>query len=343
MARCGGPTGPGATTPSVFSIDPAHGSSRGGTAVRISGDHFVLGALVVVGGVPATDVVVESATTIAAKTGPRAPGGADVTVTVAGRSGTLAGAFTYDLDTPPVVASLTARGKRPNEPQNFADLDEEILVTAAVEDPETSADQLTYEWTAEAGTFSGSGATVLWRAPADARTPASIVLTLTVSDPGANHVSATTTVSLHNSRKEIGDLARQFLLDFSDSNRDAAFVVRNFSKSARCERERDDEFSQIEVNRKFYRIDASSVGGATVNFQFGGQPCSYVPRDGDACATVPATWDSTCLVTNPQCTSGERSRTTGTDFVTAVYEQSQWRLCASYYQARGPARPNFIR
>lgn len=343
MVRCGGSTQPSATTPSVFSIDPAHGSAIGGTAVRITGDHFAIGAVVLVGGVPATDVVVESATSIAAKTGPRPPGSADVTVTIGGRSGTLAGAFTYDADAPPVVVSITARGMRPNEPQNFADLDEEITVTAAVEDPESPADQLTFEWTADAGTFSGSGAKVLWRAPAGAPTPASVVLTLTVSDPGSNHVSATAIVSLHNSRKEIGDLARQFLLDFSDSKRDAAFVVRNFSKSARCERERDDEFSQIEVNRTFYRIDASSIGAAAVSFQFGGQPCSYMPRDGDACATVPSTWDSTCLVTNPQCTAGERSRTTGTDFVTAVYEQSQWRLCASYYQSRGPARPDFIR
>ena len=340
MVRCGGPTQPGATAPSVFSIDPAHGSSTGGTAVRITGDHFVPGAVVVVGGVPATDVVVESATSIAAKTGPRAPGNADVTVTVAGRSGTLAGAFTYDVNAPPVVASITARGTRPNEPQNFADLDEEIAVTAAAEDPETPADQLTYEWTAAAGTFSGRGATVLWRAPADASTPASVVLTLTVSDPGSNHVSATATVSLHYSRKEIGDLARQFLLDFSDSHKDAAFVVRNFSKSARCERERDDEFSQIDENRKLYRITSSAVGAATVKVQFASRPCTHEPREGDACATVPATWDSVCVTAGSTCTPGSSD---GIDHVTAVFEQSQWLLCASYYQPRGPARPNFIR
>jgi hypothetical protein len=343
LARCGGSTQPSATTPSVFSIDPAHGSAIGGTAVRITGDHFVLGAVVVVGGVPATDVVVESATSIAAKTGPRAAGSADVTVTVAGRSGTLAGAFTYDADAPPVISSITARGTRPNEPQNFADLNEEIAVTAVVEDPETPADRLTFEWTAEAGTFSGSGVTVLWRAPADAPTPASVVLTLTVSDPGSNHVSATATVSVHNSRKEIGDLAREFLLDFSDSKKPAAFVVRNFTKSPRCEPERDQELSEIDENRTLYRIDSSSIGAPTVNFQFGGFPCSYMPRAGDACAAVPASWQSTCLVTNSLCTAGEKPQTSGTDFVTAVYEQSQWRLCASYYQARGPARPNFIR
>jgi len=339
MVRCGGPTRPGGTTPSVFSIDPAHGSPTGGTAVRIAGDHFVAGAVVVVGGVPATDVVVESATSIAAKTGPRAPGSADVMVTVAGRSGTLAGGFTYDLDAPPVVA-IRARGTRPNEPENFADLDEEIVVTAVVEDPETPADQLTFDWTAEAGTFSGSGATVTWRAPADAPTPASVVLALTVSDRGSNHVSATAAVSLHNSRKEVGDLAREFLLDFSDSNKDAAFVVRNFSKSPRCEPERDKEFSEIDDNRKSYRITSSAVGAATVKVQFGSRPCTHEPREGDACAVIPASWDSVCVTSGTTCTPG---RSDGIDHVTAVFEQSQWRLCASYYQSRGPVRPTFIR
>jgi hypothetical protein len=341
MVRCGGShTGPSGTAPSVFSIDPAHGPAGGGTPVRIAGDHFVAGAVVTIGGVPASDVVVESATSIAAKTGPRAAGASDVTVSVAGRSGSLPGAFTYDVDAAPVIVSVKAQGTRPNEPLNFADLDEEISVTAVVEDPDTPADQLTFEWTAEAGTFSGSGSMVMWRAPADARTPASVVLTLTVSDPGSNHASATATVALHDSRKEVGDLAREFLIDFSDSKKEASFVVRNFSKSARCERERDDEFNQIEENRKLYLITSSSVGAATVKIQFASRPCSYQPRDGDACAAVPSTWDSECLTPGGACTPG---RSDGIDYVTAVVEQSQWRLCASYFQAHGAARPSFIR
>ena len=49
-----------------------------------------------IGGVPATDIAVESATSIAAKTGAHPTGASDVMVTVAGRNGTLPGAFTYD-------------------------------------------------------------------------------------------------------------------------------------------------------------------------------------------------------------------------------------------------------
>ena len=77
-----------------------------------------------------------------------------------------------------------------------------------------------------------------------------------------------------------------------------------------------------------------------MNIQFASQPCSYFPRNGDACAAVPSTWDSVCVTTDPACTPG---RSDGIDYVTAVYEDPQWRLCASYFQPRGAARPNFIR
>ena len=36
-------------------------------------------------------------------------------------------------------------------------------------------------------------------------------------------------------------------------------------------------------------------------------------------------------------------RVQGIDYVTAVYEQSQWKLCASYFQSTGPVRQGFIK
>jgi hypothetical protein len=339
MVRCGGNTGPSPTAPTVVSIDPSHGPASGGTSVHIVGDHFVAGASVAIGGAPATDVVVESATSITAKTGAHGTGASDVTVTVGGRNGALPGAFTYDADTAPVISSVTAQGTRPNEPKNFADLDEEVAVTAVVADPDTAPDRLTFEWTADVGTFSGSGATVTWRAPADAATPKPIVLNVKVSDPGSNNTTGTVTVSLHNSRKEVGDLSREFLLDFSDSSKPASFVVRNFTKSLRCEADRDEEFNEVDANRNTYRITSSSIGPATVNIGFASHPCSYLPRDGDACASVPSRWDSVCAP-GVTCTPG---RTQGIDYVTAVFEDSQWRLCASYFQSGGSVQPGFIK
>jgi hypothetical protein len=343
ITRCGGsPSGPGGPTPIVSAIMPSDGPFIGGTSIHISGANFEAGAVVTIGGVPATDVVVESSSAITAKTGPSAPGPVDVAVTVAGRTGRLPGAFTYLAVSgeAPVIASIVAHGARPNEPVNFADAGEEITITATVADPDTPPEQLVFQWTADTGTFTDTGATVKWHAPSDATTPASITLSLNVADNTGNSATSSTTISLHDSAKEVGNLARDFLLDFSDSSRPASFVVRNFSKSPRCEGERDAEFSQIEENRRLYRITSSSVGAAKVNVQFGSQPCSYVPRNGDACAAVPATWDSVCVTADPACIPG---RSDGTDYVTAVYEESQWRLCASYFQPHGAARPSFIR
>jgi len=336
---CGGNTGPSSTAPTVSSIDPNHGPAGGGTSIHIVGNHFAGGATVMIGGAPATEVIVESATSITAKTTAHQTGASDVTVAVGGRNGTLPGAFNYDTDTAPVITSVTAQGTRPNEPKNFADLDEEVAVKAVVEDPDTPADRLTFEWTAETGTFSGTGANVSWKAPADASTPKAIVLNVKVSDPGSNSTTGTVTVSLHNSRKEVVDLSRQFLLDFSDSKNGPAFVVRNFTKSPRCEADRDEEFNEIDVNRSTYRITSSNIGPATVNIQFASRPCSYLPRDGDACASVPSTWDSVCAP-GVTCDPG---RSQGIDYVTAVYEGTEWKLCASYFQGVGRVQRGFIK
>ena len=85
-----------APAPTVSGIEPASGTSLGGTAVTITGTGFLAGAAVALGGVPATSVVVVSPSTITAVTGARAAGLVDVVVTnPGGPSGTLAGGFTY--------------------------------------------------------------------------------------------------------------------------------------------------------------------------------------------------------------------------------------------------------
>jgi IPT/TIG domain len=96
---CGGNTGPSSTAPTVSSIDPNHGPAGGGTSIHIVGNHFAGGATVMIGGAPATEVIVESATSITAKTTAHQTGASDVTVAVGGRNGTLPGAFNYDTDT----------------------------------------------------------------------------------------------------------------------------------------------------------------------------------------------------------------------------------------------------
>ena len=55
-----------------------------------------------------------------------------------------------------MIQSITARGVQPNEPENFADLSEEITVTATATDAESTADRLVYEWSGTDGTFTGT-------------------------------------------------------------------------------------------------------------------------------------------------------------------------------------------
>jgi hypothetical protein len=339
----------------VSAISPATGPMGGGTSVRITGSNFAAGALVAIGGASATEVVVESATAITAKTAQHAAGAADVAVTVGAQTGRLPGAFMFEFvqNNPPVITSISVLGTKPKEPASFADLNEEVNVMAVVTD-EQPIERLTLEWTADMGTFTGTGAAVKWRAPSGVRTPATARLTLTViekytgpNDAGApvekeHRVTRTADVSVHDSTKEVGDLAREFLLDFSDSSRSASFVTRNFSRSARCEGERDSEFADVEKNRQHYQITSSFVGSAAVNLQFGGIPCSFRPKAGDACAAVPVSWSSTCLVTFDECVKGDKGTAAGVDFVTAVYEQSQWRLCASDFKGNSTFK-GFIR
>lgn len=352
---CGGPPGPTPlpAAPVVSSITPSTGPTSGGTPVRITGANFTAGAAVTIGGVAASEVVVESATSIAARTGTRtAEGPADVTVTSGGRSGTLPAAFTYVVptSTPPVIIAIHVRGtKFPNQPANFADAGDVVDVIVVVEDPDTPQNQLTFDWTAQGGTLTGNnptGPSVKWHAPSQVERPTTVKVTVVVSDLPTQRVSGEATISLHNSTKEVGDLARQFLQDFSDSRIGASQVVREFSTSERCRRERDDEFEQVAANRVNYEIKGYSLGDIKVNFAFGGTPCVYQPRAGDACAAVPVVWDSMRLKDVDDGKAGQPGHTEGTDYITAVYEQSQWRLCASYFESRISTlapMPTFIR
>ena len=89
-----------AVIPTVASISPNNGPAAGGTPVTITGTNFAAGASVTIGGTPATNVVVVSATQITATTPAGGAGSATVTVTVNGQSGSLTNGFTYNAAVP---------------------------------------------------------------------------------------------------------------------------------------------------------------------------------------------------------------------------------------------------
>ncbi len=93
--------------PTVTGVTPANGPAAGGTTVTIAGTGFVAGSTVRVGSLPATGVVVDSATRITATT-PAGSGVADVTVTTPyGTSPTSsADHFTYTPAPAPTVTQV---------------------------------------------------------------------------------------------------------------------------------------------------------------------------------------------------------------------------------------------
>ena len=82
--------------PEITSVSPPSGPKNGGTTITITGDYFVSGATVTIGGFAATSVVVESATKIKANTPASFTTGAkNVVVTTVGGTDTLTNGFTY--------------------------------------------------------------------------------------------------------------------------------------------------------------------------------------------------------------------------------------------------------
>ena len=228
----------------------------------------------------------------------------------------------------PVIESITVQGSRPQQPPSFADLSEIVDVTAQVRDDETAVDQLQFTWTASAGSFSGTGTRVRWQAPATGATPAVVTLTLEVVERYGtsfqHRVTRSAEVALHDSVREVGEMSRQFLLDFSDSTiRDVPFIMRNFDQACYGA---EDEAEQIARNRRDLRITDSSVGEAQVTVRFGGT-CPFRSRPGDACAQIPVFWASVRL------NNGARESVRGTDQVAAMYQRGErrWRLCDSQF------------
>ncbi len=88
-------SGWGPCAPVITSVLPNVGTITGGTPITISGNYFFGTTSVTVGEVAATGLEIVNATTINATTPAGAAGSAAVSVTANGRTGTLAGGFSY--------------------------------------------------------------------------------------------------------------------------------------------------------------------------------------------------------------------------------------------------------
>jgi hypothetical protein len=340
-------TAPTPTGLSISAISPSAGSTKGGTAVSITGSGFSSGATVTIGGIAASVVAVQGSQAITATTpASSAAGAVDVMVTSGGRTATLTRGFTFvapsGANQAPVIVSIrsTGSGSRTNQPSGFADLDEAVTLVATVTDVETPASALTYAWSGP-GAFSGSGATVSWRVPATVSpTPSTVPVVLTVTElfteGGVGHtntVSRTFAVDVHDSQKEILDMGEDFLTLFSNSEVPTDQVLHSFSTTCDDGSGRAAEKRDVDRNRRDFVQDFSKARVTRrppVTFNFSGYCASpNGPRRADACSMFTVHWEVTNK--NPPDT-GKREIADGTDYVTAVLEGNRWFLCHSDFR-----------
>jgi hypothetical protein len=92
--------------PGIINITPGCGGLSGGTAITISGSNFVSGAIVTVGGIPASNVVYVTTSTLTAATPAGSAGAKNVVVTNPDtQTATVLNGFTYVV--PPSFGGLT--------------------------------------------------------------------------------------------------------------------------------------------------------------------------------------------------------------------------------------------
>lgn len=226
------------------------------------------------------------------------------------------------VNTPPTIKSIAVSDTR-------IEVGMPITLTAAVEDAETPVDNLTYRWTGP-GTFSGTGRVVTWTAGADTVTPADYSLTLTVTEPVTgttviNIATASVTVHVNNSPKELADLSLRFLGDFADSRVSPETCVAEFGST--CKSGRDDEFSNISDNRHDFQIVSSTLRATGID---------WVPVRATATVHTFCHFESLILHTPANCSPadcpvGTLQKVEGDCYTTDVYLDGRWWLCESHF------------
>ncbi|HEX3355033.1 MAG TPA: IPT/TIG domain-containing protein [Terriglobales bacterium] len=102
--------GGGNPAPTLSGVSPASGTTAGGTAVTVSGTGFLAGATLTFGGNAATNVTVNSGTSITATTPAHSAGAVNVVVTnTDSQNATLSQGFTYTAisNPPPTVTAIS--------------------------------------------------------------------------------------------------------------------------------------------------------------------------------------------------------------------------------------------
>jgi hypothetical protein len=225
--------------------------------------------------------------------------------------------------TPPVIRSVTVAVSR-------AEVEQDIPVTAVVEDAETPVENLTFVWTANAGTVVGAGASVTWRLTKDtATTPLDVTISLQVverfTERNAQGQSVPRELSamsdaapfrVHDSSAEVSRLAVSFLVDkFGNSNVAPGACLVDFSDNCTGKAA---ELQDVIHNRETFVI--LSAEARVTQFTMNGDRTR---------ATVVAA----CSFQDRTIASGKFGTSRGDCVLTAVYESARWWLCSSSFVA----------
>jgi hypothetical protein len=220
---------------------------------------------------------------------------------------------------PPVISAIAV------DVSDRAEVNQDIDVTATVTDAETPVANLQFIWTANAGTFTGSGPSVKWRLPkGTAATPINVTISLEVvehyadvnskGDPitSTNDVKKSATpFPAHDSVAELSDMTIKFLVDYfghSEVSPDACLVDFWDGCSGK-----DMEHSDIVNNRKMLTIQSAEAHVDSVTFE----------DDNDADIVAPCTFKDTLIST------GKSGVSEGDCVLTGVFESGRWWLCKS--------------
>jgi hypothetical protein len=143
-------------------------------------------------------------------------------------------------------------------------------------------------------------------------------------------------LQLHDSQKEILDLGDDFLTLFSQSNIPTDTVLRGFSATCDGGRGRNAEKGDVDRSRAQFQQDFSKfrlTRITPVTFNFRGScpiPGRTAQPNVDACAAFTVHWEITYIQNVDSVRRiGTKEVTDGTDYVSAVLENNQWRLCHS--------------
>jgi hypothetical protein len=197
-----------------------------------------------------------------------------------------------------------------------------------VDDLETPADQLTYEWSATPvnGAFTGTGRQVRWRAPRLQPTPDTYTLNLVVTEKYTlsgeakeNKVSQSAQIHYNDSYREVTKISQRYLTElFPNYSLTPAQAVQDFSDNC------DGKFAEmgdVATNRKNFRIVSGSYSNVTIAMN----PTMTNAEVKGICSFVDVPTDPK----NPNV--GKQERVTGICTLTAVYESWKWFLCSSTF------------